>query len=288
MNLKITEFIKQEQLPDAYRQNIDLCFQALADDLALLQKQKNQTLVVGLQGSQGSGKSTLAKLLVCLLSPEFSVVTLSLDDFYLTRQQRQRLAEQLHPLLVTRGVPGTHDVKLALECIEKLQHQNDGDSCLMPRFDKSSDDRLPQSQWQKVQGHVDLIILEGWCLAATPQTAEQLLQPINELEKNEDADGVWRNYVNDCLAGAYQTLFKKIEFLLLLNPPSFEMVYQWRLLQEQKLAQQVDGKNRLMDEAELRRFIQYFERLTRHCLVTLPARADRVFELNVEHNVVAC
>jgi len=190
--------------------------------------------------------------------------------------------------LVTRGVPGTHDVTLALECIEKLQQQSDDDSCLVPRFDKSCDDRLPESQWQKVQGRVDLIVLEGWCLAVEPQTAEQLLKPMNELEKNEDADGVWRNYVNDRLAAEYQTLFKKIEFLLLLNPPSFEMVYQWRLLQEQKLAQQVDGKNRLMDEAELRRFIQHFERLTRHCLTTLPARADRVFELNVEHNVVAC
>jgi len=288
MNLKITEFIKQEQLPDAYRQNIDLCFQALADDLALLQKQKNQTLIVGLQGSQGSGKSTLAKLLVCLLSPELSVVTLSLDDFYLTRQQRQRLAEQVHPLLATRGVPGTHDVKLALECIKTLQQQGGKGVCFVPRFDKSRDDRLPESRWQKVQGRVDLIILEGWCLGAEPQTESQLIKPINELEKNEDADGVWRNHVNDRLAAEYQTLFKKIEFLLLLNPPSFEMVYQWRWLQEQKLAQQVDGKNRLMDEVALRRFIQHFERLTRHCLTTLPARADRLFELNVEHNVVAC
>jgi len=285
---KIAEFIKQEQLPASYCQNIDLWFQDLADDLAALQKKKASTLIVGLQGLQGSGKSTLAKLLICLLSPELSVVTLSLDDFYLPRQQRQRLAEQIHPLLAIRGVPGTHDVALALACIEKLQRQNDDGFCLIPRFDKSRDDRLPESQWQRVVGSVDLIILEGWCVGAEPQTAEQLLAPMNNLEKNEDAEAVWRNHVNDCLAAEYQMLFKKIEYLLLLNPPSFEMVYEWRLLQEQKLSQQSDEKNRLMNKTELRRFIDHFERLTRHCLQSLPQRAERVFELNVEHNVVAC
>ncbi|MDQ7015090.1 MAG: hypothetical protein Q9N68_01805 [Gammaproteobacteria bacterium] len=284
---KIDDFLKQERLPEQYRHTVFPWFKDLADDVFLLQKNSNTPLVIGLQGSQGSGKSTLAKLLALLLKP-LSVVSLSLDDFYLTHAQRQQLAKKVHPLLATRGVPGTHDVVRALECIENLQQATESDHCLIPRFDKSIDDRLPKSQWSLVRGKVDLIILEGWCLGAEEQAADELTLPINDLEKNEDSSIVWRTYVNDCFASEYQALFKKIDYLALLNPPTFEMVYQWRLLQEQKLAEQSDKKNRLMNETELRRFIQHFERLTQHCLKTLPQRADWCFELDSEHTVVAC
>ncbi|MDQ7075470.1 MAG: hypothetical protein Q9O24_10050 [Gammaproteobacteria bacterium] len=286
-NKKIDDFLKQERLPEQYRHTVFPWFKDLADDVFLLYKKADKPLVIGLQGSQGSGKSTLAKLLALLLKP-LSVVSLSLDDFYLTHQQRQELAQHVHPLLATRGVPGTHDVVLALRTLAQLQQTAPTDDCLIPRFDKSIDDRLPESEWSLVRGKVDLIILEGWCLGAEAQTAAEVALPINDLEKNEDSSSVWRTYVNDCLADEYQKLFKKIDYLALLNPPTFERVYQWRLLQEQKLSEQSDKKNRLMNETELRRFIQHFERLTQHCLKTLPQRADWCFELDSEHTVVAC
>jgi pantothenate kinase-related protein Tda10 len=68
-------------------------------------------LVVGLTGPQGSGKSTLAARLPDLLAAAgLNAGVLALDDLYLTKAERQRLAADVHPLFATRGVPGTHDV----------------------------------------------------------------------------------------------------------------------------------------------------------------------------------
>ena len=126
-----------------------------------------------------------------------------------------------------------------------------------------------------------------------PQAAGALLTPINELERDFDADGVWRRYVNQQLAGPYQTLFGLIDSLLLLRAQRFEDVYAWRLLQERKLAAKrtadpvAAGASRLMGEQELRRFIMHFERLTRHILVEMPARAQIVAELDGQRQVVA-
>ena len=34
-----------------------------------------------------------------------------------------QLADDVHPLLAVRGVPGTHDVKLAIDTLERLIEQ---------------------------------------------------------------------------------------------------------------------------------------------------------------------
>ena len=83
------------------------------------QTARDKPLIIGINGSQGSGKSTLADYLCTMLNERYQLrcVSLSLDDFYLTKLERQQLASQVHPLLETRGVPGTHDIPLALETI---------------------------------------------------------------------------------------------------------------------------------------------------------------------------
>jgi D-glycerate 3-kinase len=241
--------------------------------------------VVGLCGAQGSGKSTLATSLVRRFAARgVPGAALSLDDLYLTRSERSRLAEKVHPLLITRGPPGTHDVRLGLNVIDGV---NAGRPVLLPKFDKGIDDRAPKSTWEHAPAGTKLLILEGWCVGARPQPAATLREPVNALECDEDADGAWRGYVNESLAGDYQQLFARLDRLVLLAAPGFEVVERWRGQQETILRRATStNPARVMDDAGLRRFIQHYERLTRHILREMPSRADLVIDLSAERQLV--
>jgi D-glycerate 3-kinase len=241
-------------------------------------------LFVGLCGSQGSGKSTLAATLREHLNElGLSVAILSLDDLYLPPRARTQLSRTVHPLLKTRGVPGTHEVSLGLRVFAALKA---GDTVLLPSFDKAVDDRRPQAQWLRVETSVDVVIFEGWCVGAIAQDEAALMHPVNSLEAVEDPQGTWRRYVNSALAHSYQSLFAQIDMLILLVAPSFDVVYHWRLEQETDLRRMVaergEDASRLMTDVELRRFVSHYERLTRHILEEMPTRADVVVRLDAQ------
>ncbi len=288
LSAAVQAFLAREQLPDSYRADAQRWFEPLADYLFARHQQQNDPLIAGVQGAQGTGKSTLAALLALLLQQRHGLVVaqLSLDDFYLRRAQRLQLAQDVHPLLATRGVPGTHDTGLAMATLDALCQAGSGQQVPLPRFDKARDDRQPGAQWPLLDGPIDVIILEGWCLGAQAQSGAALAQPINRLEGEWDGSGDWRRYVNQQLAGAYRQLFARLDLLVVLQAPSFDCVYRWRGLQEQKLAALGSG-NRVMDSEQLQHFIAHYERLTRHCLATLPALAQRVYHLDEDHRVLA-
>jgi D-glycerate 3-kinase len=248
---------------------------------------KTKPLILGINGAQGTGKSTLADFLALVTSEtyDWNVASLSLDDFYLTRAARMQLAETSHPLFAIRGVPGTHDVELLAQCLRSLLQLSDGETYAPPRFDKSIDDRAPPP-WPEAIGPVDLIILEGWCVGSTPQTEVELAEPVNVLEREGDPDGRWRTSVNSCLRKDYAKIFGMLDALVFLKAPSFEAVYDWRLEQEKKLAEKVgtDAPG-LMNAQQIRDFIAYYERITRHNLDTLDEQADVVFELGDDHAI---
>ena len=196
---------------------------------------------------------------------------LSLDDLYLTRAERLELGRKVHPLLRTRGVPGTHDVALGLATIAALQR---GEPARLPRFDKGRDERAPEADWPRAPADTRLLIFEGWCLGAVPQDAAALAEPVNDLERREDPRGLWRGHANRALAGAYRELFAKLDLLILLAAPGFEVVRAWR--RQQELALREAGAPAAMDDAAIARFVQHYERLTRHILAEMPARADLV------------
>ncbi|WP_254514668.1 kinase [Novosphingobium sp. G106] len=235
-------------------------------------------MVLGICGAQGSGKSTLARAVEeAACAKGIPAATLSLDDLYLTRAERDELARSVHPLLRTRGVPGTHDVGIGLAVLDAL---GCGEAVRLPRFDKASDDRFPPSRWSRAPEGNQLLIMEGWCLGARPQDRDALREPINVLEGQDDPEGIWRRYANDALAGVYQTLFARIDVLVLLAAPSFDVVFDWRLQQEQELRERVgpDAPG-LMSATGVARFVEHYERLTRHILAEMPPRADILVSL---------
>ena len=250
----------------------------VADALAAARALPARTPVFAISGLQGSGKSTLAAQIGARAEAGgLRVAILSLDDLYLTRDQRRQLSHDVHPLLATRGPPGTHDVALGCRVLDALKAGND---IAVPRFDKLADDRA-EDAWTRVWGRVDLVLFEGWCVGAVPEDDAALATPINALERDEDADGRWRRYCNDALRRDYPALWSRIDALWFLQPPGFDIVRTWRWQQEQALLAR-DPQRTGMDRAQLDRFIQHYERTSRHLLATLPAMAERVVALDAQ------
>ena len=250
---------------------------ALAD--ALSARTGGAPVVLAVSGLQGSGKSTFAAQIVDAAGRSgLAAATLSLDDVYLTRAQRRALAARVHPLLATRGPPGTHDLALASDTLDAVAA---GRPLRLPRFDKLADDRRPRHDWPRVDAPLDLLVMEGWCLGTPPQPPAALAEPLNELERAEDAAGRWRTHCNDALRDHYPALWRRFDRLWLLQAPGFEVVARWRWEQEQALQAAAPGRSG-MDPAALMRFLQHYERVSRHALHTLPTLADRVVALD-EH-----
>jgi D-glycerate 3-kinase len=270
----LADFLATEALPDSFRRTVAAICEPLAVLAAEARAAKGGTAVLGLCGAQGSGKSTVTAATARLLVERgLKAVVLSLDDLYLAKAARLGLAAEVHPLLATRGPPGTHDVALGIETLAASARPGD---VALPRFDKAADDPRPRTDWPVIQAPVDVVIFEGWCMGARPQPIEALAEPVNDLERREDGDGRWREFVNTALAGAYPPLFGLIDRLALLQPPSFEVVAGWREEQEAKLRART-GRGQSPDE--IARFVAHYERLTRWILEEMPARADAVFPL---------
>jgi D-glycerate 3-kinase len=207
---------------------------------------------------------------------------LSLDDFYYSRSERELIAQQIHPLLRTRGVPGTHEIELLLSVLAALPQASEKLPVTWPRFDKGRDTRMPPSRWPRVVRPPRLVIVEGWALGLRPQLQSELDVPVNRLEREEDADGSWRHWVNKQLRG-YQPLWRKFDALIVLQAPNWDVVRRWRGETEEELLAR--HAPLAMDAATLERFLQHYERLSRHALATLPALADSVVEYDDDRHM---
>lgn len=290
-NLALQHFLGRHQLPESYLSMAESAFSPLIDEFNTQYQVNQKTYIIGINGCQGSGKSTLADYLCTVVAEKYHLATvaLSLDDFYLTKAERIELARKIHPLLAQRGVPGTHDVNLAIDTISSLAS---GNKALITRFDKSMDDRVPEANSETITGHIGLIVIEGWCFGAKPQAPNSLIEPVNHLERLEDPDGVYRDYVNTALATQYPQLFELVDSTAMLRAPSFKTVFEWRLEQEQKLIEKLRSTKTdpasvsTMSDQEIRRFIQNFQRITEHCLEEMPTRVDHLFQLNVARQIV--
>ena len=290
--IMLTEFADKHQLGKEFLQDARKWYIPLADNIATHQNGASKPYFLGVNGCQGSGKSTLSDFLKAYLSEQYdlNVVVMSLDDFYLDQSQRCAIAEKVHPLFKTRGVPGTHNMTLAAKVLAQLRDRQNQIS--IPRFNKATDNPAPLEQWQKITTAVDVVIFEGWCWGVEPQDDSELAEPINSLEKNNDQTGVWRKYVNLQLKQNYAPLYRFMNYWIMLKAPSFDCVYNWRLEQEHKLRKALSAnpehnKVNIMNDQQVLAFIQYYQRLTQHALATLENKCDVIFTLNAERRITA-
>ena len=249
---------------------------------------KKRTLLIGLAGGQGSGKTTISSILTLILQKYFklNVFKVSIDDFYKTRKDRKLLSKNKHSLLMTRGVPGTHDIDLMLNFFKKIKDKN-FKSLQIPKFNKSIDDRFPKRLWYKIKSKPDIVIFEGWCVGAKAQSSSQLKKSINSLEKIYDKDARWRGYVNSQLKTKYKTLFSQLDGLLFLKAKNFNLLREWRLKQERKLRAQTKNKKNLkiMNSGDIISFMQTYQRITQQMFKDALKSASIIMNLNINHQI---
>lgn len=281
----LATFLKNHNLPDEFINTAESFYIPLAEKIRRYKKTYRPVLFIGVNGCQGSGKSTLTAFLTDYLTEKYnlSIVNLSLDDFYLSKDSRLRLAEKKHPLLATRGVPGTHNIKLLDETINALKKQKPNTK--ISKFSKAADDLYPHDQWDTCPDKIDIVLLEGWCWGVLPQTPNELINPVNNFEAIQDKNTAWRKYVNQQLNEYYQPLYAHMNLWIMLQAPSFMSVENWRWQQEEKLALKNSGKG-VMSKQQVHNFIQYYQRLTQVCLTTLPSKCHWVLTLNEDRKIL--
>lgn len=231
--------------------------------------------LIAVVGAQGSGKTTLARA----AADRFGAVQISIDDVYLTRAEREVMARKVHPLFITRGPPGTHDLGLLQQLIDSLSSARSDDETRIPDFDKRGDDRRPVEAWRVFRGRPCAILIDAWCLGALAEDAATLEPPVNALEADHDPDGRWRRAVNGFVGGTYADFVARLDAVLFLRAPSFDVVLDWRCQQEADLLGVPLADLPAAERERLAGFIQYFERITRRMLDG-GVKADVVVQLD--------
>ncbi len=252
------------------------------------EKCKSKPYYIGLAGGQGTGKTTISSILKIILINYFklNVFKISIDDFYKTRKDRINLSKRIHPMLLTRGVPGTHDIKMMLDFFKNSKKKK-FKKMKLPLFDKSIDDRLPKKKWYEIKKRPDVIILEGWCVGAKAQTNQEIKKSMNSMEKTMDKQLKGRKFVNYNLQTSYKKLFKQLDTLLYLKASNFNQLRKWRLKQEKKLKIQTKNKKNLkiMDKKDVISFMQTYQRITENMFKNVPKYASIVMNLNSSHQI---
>ena len=249
-------------------------------------KKKGETLILGFSGGQGSGKTTVTGILKIILKKFFKrrIHVSSIDDFYKTLEDRNKISNKIHPLLKTRGVPGTHDINLVKNFFNIIRKKK-FKKIKLPKFEKAMDNRLEKKYWFNIKQKPEIVILEGWCVGARPQSNSLIKRPINILEKYEDKDLKWRKYVNEKLKKEYKKLFVMIDHLIFMKIPNFKVVFKWRLLQEKKLKKKSYSNKKIMSYNEIKRFIMFYERITLQMIKDLSKSASVVMLLKKNHEI---
>ena len=229
-----------------------------------------------ISGSQGIGKSTLVLILKSVIENIYNkkVMSLSIDDYYLSKKKRLQLSKKIHPLLQTRGVPGTHDLNKLNKHVNQFNKKKF--PIIIPIFDKLSDDTVKKTN---IINKADILFLEGWCCGCLPIENLYLYKNINRLESNLDKNNIWRNFYNNKLQNNYKKIFKLFSLKIYMQPPAFKYVYKWRSDQERKnLSKSVNKK--YMSKEQLDKFIQHYEKITKWMIRTMPAEADMLIKVN--------
>lgn len=234
-------------------------------------------LIIGINGPQGCGKSVLSATFVDLLQRVgLNGVAMSIDDFYLTRDEQVALASKYasNSLLQQRGYPGTHDIELGMRTFRALKNIAATGTVPVPVYDKSkndgSGDRSPPSHWKKVSGPLDLIFLEGWMLGYSEIPKERI--------PNEDF-----LQINQMLK-KYHAWYRLLDAFVHLMPQQIEYVMDWRVEAEERMkAQGRSGMSQAEVIAYTRKFIPAYEAYLPRLLVQPPTK-ENYLRLTLQKN----
>ena len=250
--------------------------------------EKKRSYIVGLSGGQGSGKTTISSIISIILRKYFklNVFTISIDDFYKKRKERFLLSKKIHPSLMTRGVPGTHDINMMLDFFKRIKRK-EFRSLKLPKFNKAIDDRYNKKLWYSIKKRPDIIIFEGWCVGAKAEKNNTLKKSINSFEKFRDKKLIWRRYVNKQLQSKYKQLYDQLNCLLYIKSNNFSLLRKWRIKQETKLRlkNKRSNRNKIMSNKEVINFMQTYQRVTQNMLKTVPKNASIILNLNTNHQI---
>ena len=248
--------------------------------------EKKRPYFVGLAGGQGTGKTTISSLIRIILIKYFrlNVFRISIDDFYKTRKERINLSKRVHPMLLTRGVPGTHDINMMLNFFRNSKSKK-FKRLKLPTFNKAIDDRFNKKKWYDLKKRPDVIIFEGWCVGAKSEKNLTLKKTINSMEKIKDQKQVWRKYVNHQLKSKYKNLYSQLNCLVFLKAKNFSLLQKWRLKQERKLGVKSKVKSKIMSKADVLNFMQTYQRITQNMFRNMPKYASVIFNLNSNHQI---
>jgi len=249
---------------------------------------KKKPYILGLAGGQGTGKTTISSIISIILRKYFklNVFTISIDDFYKTRKERLLLSQKIHPSLMTRGVPGTHDINIMLNFFKRVRSKKFR-KLKLPKFNKAIDDRYKKKLWYSITKKPDIIIFEGWCVGARAEKNSTLKKAINSLEKIDDKKLTWRKFVNHQLKSKYKKLYSKLNCLLFLKANNFSLLQQWRLKQEKKLwlKNKKSSNNKIMNKKDVIKFMQTYQRVTQNMFKYAPKYASIILNLNSNHQI---
>ena len=249
---------------------------------------KKRPYFVGLAGGQGTGKTTISSLIKIILTKYFKlkVFRISIDDFYKTRKERISLSKRIHSMLLTRGVPGTHDINMMLSFFRKVKSKK-FKRLKLPTFNKAIDDRFKKKDWYNLNNKPDIIIFEGWCVGAKSEKNNSLKKTINSMEKSKDQKQIWRKYVNQQLKSKYKNLYSQLNCLIYLKAKNFNLLQKWRLKQERKLWLNSKRKSNLkiMSKGDVINFMQTYQRITQNMFRYMPKYASIIFNLNSNHQI---
>tara|TARA_A100001011_G_scaffold384613_1_gene457490 strand:- start:254 stop:1183 length:930 start_codon:yes stop_codon:yes gene_type:complete len=249
---------------------------------------KKNPYFVGLAGGQGTGKTTISSLIRIILTKYFklNVFRISIDDFYKTRKERIHLSKRVHPLLLTRGVPGTHDINMILSFFKQIKSRT-FKRLRLPTFNKAIDDRFSKKYWYNLENKPDVIIFEGWCVGAKSERTNTLKIPINSMERSKDRKQIWRKFVNHQLKSKYKNLYSQLNCLIYLKAKNFSLLQKWRLKQERKLyiKSKKNLKLKIMNKQDVLNFMQTYQRITQNMFKNMPRYASIILNLNSNHQI---
>ena len=284
------KFIKSQETAKEKFKNIERMVKSFLIPISfwIAGKTNKKPYIVGLAGGQGTGKTTISSIITIILRKYFklNVFKISIDDFYKTRKERFFLSKKVHPALMTRGVPGTHDTKIMLKFFKKAKSKNFR-SLKLPKFNKAIDDRFKKKSWYSINKRPDVIIFEGWCVGARAEKNSTLKKTVNSLKKKDDIKLIWRKFVNQQLKLKYKKLYAQLDCLLFLKANNFSLLQQWRLKQEKKLWLKNKGSknNKIMNKKDVINFMQTYQRVTQNMLKYAPKYSSIILNLNRNHQI---